>query len=200
MRNLLFALALSGLVGGHAVAQSSSSTTTFVRTIVVSDDSIFVDGRHVPQPAGLQLNGIRQEFRFEGVDRPSIFLSGQPFTLEGATLRPLRFPSASDAYLNVLRRQDTGLVSRLQRERRMENQARMLARRVRTTRDAARRARLNEDLRAKLAEIFELKQQNRRDEIARLEARLAEIKETLQIRERMKTIMIETRAEELVAE
>ncbi len=80
----------------------------------------------------------------------------------------------------------------------MEFASSQLAHRIFNTSDEATRKQLTEDLRLQLDEIFELKQRNRREEIAQLEQQLGELREQLAQREANREAIISRRLESLV--
>jgi polyhydroxyalkanoate synthesis regulator phasin len=85
------------------------------------------------------------------------------------------------------------------REQRLELASGELARRIFATEDPESRASLTENLHRQLDEIFELKQENRRDEIAELELQLQELREQLAAREANREAIIGRRLEALLA-
>jgi len=103
-------------------------------------------------------------------------------------------------YLDGLQHRDQHLYDRLLREQRMEVASADLARRVFAAPDEPTRQSLTESLRGQLEEIFELKQQNRRDEIGQLELQLRELREQLSERERNRDAIISRRLESLVGQ
>lgn len=104
------------------------------------------------------------------------------------------------SYLDGLQVENSALYGRLLRELEMENQSGLLAGRILTESDARLRADLERSLRSSLEEVFELKQQNRRDEIAQLEKQLADLRQQLQMREANRRAIIDRRLEELLGQ
>ncbi|GIV59496.1 hypothetical protein GQ464_006150 [Rhodocaloribacter litoris] len=102
------------------------------------------------------------------------------------------------SYLDDVRRYDHHLFERLMREQQMEGETQRLAAEIRSLPEGRRRTTLVEQLRARLAEIFELKQENRRREIAQLEAQLQTLRERMNERERLRERIIEQRLHELL--
>jgi len=110
-----------------------------------------------------------------------------------------RRPEAShQQYLDAVQRSSRELYDRLLRERRMEQSARDLARAVQLLPEGAERRAKIDTLRAMLADIFELKQENRRREIERLEQEIRELQRNLRRRAQMRDRMIERRLRQLV--
>lgn len=101
-------------------------------------------------------------------------------------------------YLDTIERQDRELYDRLVDERRMERETILLSERIRRTDNEAERAGLTDELRTKLNEIFELKQDNRRREIEQFESRLEDLQSKLAERERLRDQIIENRLRQLL--
>jgi hypothetical protein len=102
-------------------------------------------------------------------------------------------------YLQGIQNRDRSLYDQLMREQRLELASGELARRIFATEDPESRASLTENLHRQLDEIFELKQENRRDEIAELELQLQELREQLAAREANREAIIGRRLEALLA-
>jgi len=91
------------------------------------------------------------------------------------------------------------LYERLVRERTMENQAKDLARVIRMLPEDSGERRTNVDsLRSLLNNIFDLKQENRRQEIERLQREIQKLQRGLQERRQMRDQMIDHRLNQLV--
>ncbi|GIV62003.1 MAG: hypothetical protein KatS3mg044_0869 [Rhodothermaceae bacterium] len=103
-------------------------------------------------------------------------------------------------YLEDLRNQNTRLFERLVRERQMEMETRALAARIQQMPEGRERDALIEQLRTRLDEIFELKQQNRHQEIAQLEIQLETLRREMQERERLRERIVEQRLRELLGQ
>ena len=101
-------------------------------------------------------------------------------------------------YLSMVQQQDRELYNRLVREYELENETLKLAYQARQTTDPAQREQIISDLTIMLDEIFELKQQNRREEIIQLENQLQLLQNRLQQREDMREEIIQRRVTELV--
>ncbi len=118
---------------------------------------------------------------------------------EQANLVAQELPSLElKSYLADVEQRDQVLYQRLIREQRMEYETRRLANRIRIMRPSQERDALIAELEEMLDEIFEIKQQNRRDEIAQLEVQLNELNRLLREREAMRNRIISRRAKELV--
>lgn len=101
-------------------------------------------------------------------------------------------------YFSDVWRFDQGLYALIVREWRLEREAGALAREIRTLPEGPFRQEHIEQLREKLGEIFELKQQNRRSETEQLEQQLGALKERLQERHRQRDEIIDRYLKELI--
>ena len=101
-------------------------------------------------------------------------------------------------YLNMVQQQDKELYERLVHEYNLENQTLQLAQKARQTTDEEERKVIIDQLADMLDEIFELKQQNRREEIIQLENQLELLQNRLQQREDMREEIIRRRISDLV--
>lgn len=120
---------------------------------------------------------------------------------EQAAIMVRAFPRVEvQTYLHGLQNRDRSLYDQLIREQRMEVASSQLARRIFLTPDRETRESLTETLRNQLEEIFELKQQNRREEVAQLELQLRELREQLAAREANRDAIIARRLESLVGD
>ncbi len=99
------------------------------------------------------------------------------------------------SYLEAVQQSDEELHARLMRERELERESKMLAEQLQSG-EASQEERA--ELRAKLSEIFELKQQNRRSEVEELERKLDRLQKRLEKRERFRDRIIERRLEHLL--
>lgn len=102
-------------------------------------------------------------------------------------------PMDMQEYLHDLERQNRALFDRLVAERDREVETIRLAQEIRQLADGPVRDARIADLRARLQEIFELKQENRRREIRHLERELAGLQERLRERERLRDEIVEER-------
>lgn len=220
---LLVGVLLWGTVVPAASAQETRTLTIRDGTILVdgqklSDDQI---------PTDLDLQGVTAQYQFVGIQRPVIELNGRLFAVENGlepvseeevdgeessvilqeiSARPAARsgPSAEardpqKQYLNDVQKANRELYKRLVRERNMEQQAQDLARVIRTlSEDSAERTAKIDSLRILLNEIFDLKQENRRREIERLQREIQELQRSLQKRRKMRDRMIDHRLDQLL--
>ena len=172
----------------------SAETEASVHRLDIHDGAVYHDGTALPAdalPAGLDIEGLSMSFEYSGPVAPAIGLNGRLYTLDGERLVRLdeadvdqqqafglAKPSplgqsaaqqAEEAYLQGLSERDRLLYERLLREREMEAEATHLARQLRQVPDDPARAPLRAQLRQKLDAMFELKQENRRDEVRQVE-------------------------------
>ncbi len=104
------------------------------------------------------------------------------------------------SYFSDVWRSDQGLYALIVREWRLERDAGALAREIRNLPEGRLRQARIEQLREKLGEIFELKQQNRRRETEQLEHQLGALKERLQERQRQRNEIIDRYLKQLIGE
>ena len=102
------------------------------------------------------------------------------------------------SYLSDVQQYNQNLYSLLVREWRMEREAEALALEIRRLPQGAERNDRIAQLRQKLDEIFELKQNNRRREIQQLEQELSALNERLQKREHLRDRLINQRLSDLI--
>jgi hypothetical protein len=101
-------------------------------------------------------------------------------------------------YLDAVQRSSRELYERLLHERRMEENVEDLARAIRLLPEGEERRVKIDTLRAMLEDIFEVKQENRRREIKRLQRQIRELQQNLRKREQMRDRMIERRLGQLI--
>ena len=172
---------------GRLVAAPSVSTIS-----PASPNVAIVDGQ--PRVLMATPNGGHTVY---SVPQPSL---EEPTKFYG-TLSPSQVPlTASRQYMESLRKEDRELYERLNRERALEGETVQLALQIRTARTPAEKRRLEESLKKKLEESFELKQQNRREEIRKLEAELDQLRGKLRERERLRAQIVEQRLRELTGQ
>jgi hypothetical protein len=110
-----------------------------------------------------------------------------------------RARSAHQRYLSDVQQANRELYKRLLRERTMENRAKDLARIIRMLpTDSEERQTKIDSLRSLLNNIFDLKQENRRQEIERLQREIQKLQRGLQKRKEMRDAMIDHRLGQLV--
>ena len=102
------------------------------------------------------------------------------------------------AYLRQLSIRDHTLFNQIQREQSMELETFRLAGEYRRANGTADQGRIEDELRDKLDESFELKQQIRTDEIAQAESQIIELRGLLDERSARKDQIIERRLRELI--
>lgn len=179
-------------------------------------------------PEGLDLDGFTFEFQYSGPVKPAIPLGGRLYTIEGARLveldeaqvaaEPQAFAllpeftfavetdeaaaqeHAQKVYLQGLSERDRALYEQLMREHEMEAEAFRLAAAIRQAPDGETRERLTRQLRDRLVASFELKQENRREEIRQVEALLETLRLRLREREAMRDQIIQHRMRELTGQ
>jgi hypothetical protein len=146
-----------------------------------------------------RLEQLGEDLNTDADDERTITMESLHREAEEAAFMMRAFPRIEmKTYLDGIQEVNSGLHSRLMRELEMENESGMLAARILAETDQRRRADLERSLRTSLDEVFELKQQNRRDEIAQLERQLAELRTQLQAREANRKAIIERRMEDLL--
>jgi hypothetical protein len=100
-------------------------------------------------------------------------------------------------YLSDVREQNEELYERLVREQRLEAESVRLSGEIRALAGSERESRIA-DLRQRLEEIFQIKQENRQREIEELETRLHSMQQRLEKRARYHDYIIERRLNELI--
>lgn len=105
---------------------------------------------------------------------------------------------AARAYLHEVQQRDEALFNRLVAEHEMEMQTQILAMEIAQLPSGEERDAKTAALRSKLEEIFELKQENRRREIAQLNDELERLRRRLRERETLRDEIIDRRLQQLV--
>lgn len=226
-RRLACALVLGGLLWGAflPVAAAQQTRTLDIRNGTVYVDGRPLTEDRLPD--GLNVQGLSAQYRFLGIQRPVVELNGRLYAVEENRLRPVTeeevqderasvilrgdraqsspLRAASDSpetdyrqYLTDVQRSSRELYERLVRERRMERDARDLARTIRLLPDGRERRAQIDTLHTLLEHIFELKQDNRRREIKHLQRQIRELQESIQKREQMRDLMIDRRLRQLI--
>lgn len=136
-------------------------------------------------------------------ERASVVLGGgatQPRAPQTPQTATTSASSGSEAspYLDAVQRSSRELYERLLHERQMEKSARDLARTIRLLPNGEERRTKIDTLRAMLEDIFEIKQENRRQEIQRLQQQIRELQKNLQKREQMRDRMIDRHLRQLI--
>lgn len=247
---LALAVSVAMLGGLPVVLQAQDGPVQAVRTLVIKDNQVLIDGRQVDSselPKGLRLDSISVSYSFVGIDEPVVNLSnyffavrpnrlelipvdhqfgnrrsaqkksdyydfsdakgwivdqqkGEYYSFQGERLEaneavPKLLGEANNLYLHGLQYRNQALFSRLSREQELENEAARLANQVRFAKNESERLSRTSQLTAKLTEIFEFKQQNRRAEIAQFERELDTLRERLERREAQKDRLIKHRVD-----
>lgn len=226
-RRLACALVLGGLLWGivlpDAAAQQVRTLNIQDGTVYVDGRPLSED----QLPDGLNVRGMNAQYRFLGIQRPVVELNGRLFAVEENRLRPVTEEEVQEEnasvilrserphspppraapdspetgyrqYLTDVQRTSRELYERLVRERRMERDARELARTIRLLPEGRDRQARLDTLRTLLDRIFELKQENRRREIKHLQRQIRELQESIQKREQVRDLMIERRLQQLI--
>ncbi len=195
-----------------------------VHRLEIHNGTVYHDGNALSAgalPAGLDVEGMSMSFEYSGPVAPAIGLNGRIYALEGSRLveldeagmdrqafaltqpQPLgesAAKQAEQAYLQGLSERDRTLYERLVREREMEAETIQLARALRQNPRDAAYATLRSQLREKLEAMFELKQENRREEARQVEEVLEALRQQLQKREAMRDEIIQHRLRELTGQ
>ena len=111
-----------------------------------------------------------------------------------------RRQQAEQEYLDSLSENDRALYEQLVRERNMEQEAVRLAQAYRQATSEAERARIQQQLREKLGAMFDLKQENRLDEVRQMEEALESLRQRMDERRDMRDQIIEHRLNELLGQ
>ena len=196
----------------------------------IRDGGLWLDGRALPAsavPAGLDLSGIVTQMEYTPPLAPVVEVDGEPYVFEderliafAASSRPNRAvyilgetvvapqqvsadrlePVVQEAYRQRLSEADQALYAKMERERVLESEALVLASRTRRTPAGPSRDALVAELRDRLDAIFRLKQEIRREEVARVDAEVRALRAVLDEREAMHGEIIEHRLRELIGE
>lgn len=226
LRRLTCGLLLGALLWGGllpaALAQQTRSLDIRDGTVYVDGQPL----QEEQLPADLNLEGIEAHYRFMGIQRPVIELNDRLFAVDDGlkpvteeevrgeqasvilrerTTRSASARAATDSpstdhrqYLDEVERSSRQLYERLVRERQMEQEAQGLARTIRLLSEGPEREAKIDTLRAMLNDIFEIKQENRRREIERLQQKIRELQQSIQKREQVRDVMIERRLQQLL--
>lgn len=148
-------------------------------------------------------NGLRPVSREEVHDQQSSVIL-QEGTSGSASAQPTATAASSESsphrqYLNDVQQANRELYERLVRERTLEKRAQTLAQSIRTASgETGARRKKADSLRTLLNDIFDLKQENRRLEVKRLQREIQELQRRLQQRRNMREQMIDRRFQQLV--
>jgi hypothetical protein len=212
-------------VAAPAVAQIGVE----VHRLEIRDGRVFHDGEEIAAsdlPADFEADGIAFMFEYAGPVMPALTIDGRMYALENGRLVALEDASpeagpraigvmpvdhapqdvaerrrqAEEAYMETLSEHDRALYERLMRERDMEEESLHLAYALRQTADAAERERLRDELRVRLRNMFELKQDNRREEIRQVELLLEAMRQQVEQRQANREDLIEQRLNQLAGD
>jgi gamma-glutamylcyclotransferase (GGCT)/AIG2-like uncharacterized protein YtfP len=216
------------LLAGLAQAQvpaadvASRAAESQIHRLEIHNGAVYHDGTRLSEgalPDGLDVEGMSMTFEYSGPVAPAIGLNGRLYTIDGERLveldesevdqkafgvaRPQSLglspaEQAQQAYMQGLSERDRALYERLVREREMEAEAYRLAQQLRMNPSNADA--LRDQLREKLDAMFELKQENRREEIRQVEDALQALRQRLQEREAMRDKIIQHRMRELTGQ
>ncbi len=206
---------------GFAAGRSAEAQ---VHRLEIHNGAVYHDGEPLSAgalPQGLDIDGMSMSFEYSGPVAPAIGLNGRIYALDGnrlveldeaemdrqafALTRPepveeAAAKQAEQAYMQGLSERDRALYERLVRERDMEAEALRLARTLRQNPNVPNQAALRSQLRDKLEAMFELKQENRREEAQQVEDVLQALRQRLQEREAMRDEIIQHRMRELTGQ
>ena len=120
---------------------------------------------------------------------------------ENTARMAMAFPQVEfESYLEGIQEKDQNLYVQLVLEHDMESETHRLAMEARAARNDQQREQIIQQLREKLNEAFQLKQENREKEIQQLAVRLEELRHKLEQRADLQERIIETRLKELLGE
>ncbi|GMQ80731.1 MAG: hypothetical protein BMS9Abin05_0159 [Rhodothermia bacterium] len=144
---------------------------------------------------------IRKQIAEKKGDQTLILAEKLQLQAENAARIAMSFPRVEfESYLSGIHDQNLNLYGELVREHDMEENTHRLAMEARAAGNAGQRQKIIEELRKRLYEAFELKQQNREQEIEQLASRLQELREKLGQRSDLRQRIIESRLKELLGE
>lgn len=227
MKTLFLGILGVAVLGFGVAARAQDKQEVRLRTVLVQDGKIFIDGRLVaapplPAPAAPTEEVGTLQVTWIGDESPIFPLRGKWFRVDEGRLVPqadirlvreqadvhaeaevvrsveMARRVALETYVQGLREENRALFGRIHTEERMEFEAQSLAQQIRSLQPGAERQGLEGQLRSKLKEIVDLKHENRLAEIRELEQRLERLKESLRERERARDEVIDRRFEELV--
>ncbi len=199
----LLALPALMLVAGTAGAQQPRFFDPPI--LFVSPDSLDPTGDIFEQKAEILFEQARRmqdlQHRFAAGETSELQQMMEEMTLhaEEAARTASEFPHIQmQRYLRGVQDTDKTLFDRLVREQRMEREAAIMARKFAAMEKGEARRDSVDVLRARLTEIFELKQENRRREVEQLEEKLQELREAIVERERFRNQIVDRRLQELL--
>ena len=192
------------------------------RLFEIRGGHLWLDGRRLSDeatPAGLDLRGIDWSFELVGPVTPVLEVDGELFVLQRERLIPFESsekagapvyflaeaepvdsvePRVDEAYLNQLSEADRSLYEQLQTEMRLEAEIEHMAHRASGLAPGTERDQMEAELRARLAALFDLKQEIRRQELSRAESEIRALRAVLDERQTMRDEVISLRLGELL--
>ena len=198
------------------------------RLFEIRDGRLWLDGRALPSsaiPDGLDLSGVVMQLELVGPVTPVVEVDGELFVLERERLVPYEASAKAgnpvyimgeavvspqsapadmlesvvdEVYLRQVRDADRGLYNKVQEERRLEAEIAQTARRARALPPGPEHDALAAELRARIGALFDLKQEIRREELARAESELRALRAILGERDAMREDVISHRYNELL--
>ncbi len=144
---------------------------------------------------------IRGQIADQNADQALVLADRLRLEAENTARIAQAFPRVEfESYLEGIHETDLKLYGQLMLERNIETETHRLAMEARAAQDWSRREKIVAELREKLNNAFELKQQNREKEIEQLGERLNELREKLSQRADLRDRIIESRLKELLGE
>jgi hypothetical protein len=119
---------------------------------------------------------------------------------QGAYAERLRQILREKYHLERLQKEEPARFARESQIRELERQSRELGESYRKTQDEAARKTIRNDLANVTAQLFDLREMNRQEEVKRMEAELSRLKETLVQRQKNRMSIIERRILQLTGE
>ena len=207
----------------------ASAQETNVHVLSIQNGVLAFDGRVLPNaaPPTLDLRGLDMEYEYSGPVTPVIAIDGQAYVFENSRLvpfeqstrsgeriyalgEPMADPNALQeaqmvqlgeaAYLQEVAERDENLYRRITQEQAMEEEAMRQADQIRRMPPGPQRDAARESLRALLSELLQIKDGNRREELARAQERLDAVRSQLDLREAMHADIVDARLRSLCGE
>jgi hypothetical protein len=217
IRRTTLALVLLALPASVLAQTAAGPEDQVVHLLEIRGGRVMLDGEALPAdalPPDLDIEGVEVALWYSGAVVPVLNLDGLLYSFRDHRLVPFEgepnevvygisagsvtdhdamLQASHDAYLRGLSERDRQLYLRLMREQQMEIECHQLAKRVRLSADEDERRQLTGELRGMLEAVWELKEENRRDEIRQVEAALQEMRQRLTERERVRGQIIDQR-------
>lgn len=141
------------------------------------------------------LDYLAQNYPQEAQDLPRF----KPMDQRRYTMR-LKAVLDEKARVEFLQKNDPARYEREMKIRDLERQSRELSESYRKSADEAARRTMRTNLNNVIAQLFDLREMNRQDEVKRMEADLKRLKETLEQRQKNRAGIIERRVQQLTGE